>query len=74
VPELAFLMIDGSGDPNTSAAYRCEAVAALYATSYALRAEAKARLNKVHTVGPLEGLWSAQDLAVFRTRDKSAWD
>jgi hypothetical protein len=73
VPPLNFLMVDGHGDPNTSPAYR-EAVAALYAASYAARAVAKERLRRVHTVGPLEGLWSAADLAVFRTRDKDAWD
>ena len=39
VPEMAFLMVDGHGDPNTSSAYR-EAVEALYTTSYAVRAEA----------------------------------
>ena len=73
VPEMGFLMVVGHGDPNTSSAYR-EAVEALYATSYAVRAVAKTRLGRVHTVGPLEGLWSAQDMEVFRTRDKSAWD
>jgi hypothetical protein len=73
VPLLDFLMVDGHGDPNTSTAYR-EAVEALYAASYAVRAVAKARLGTVHTVGPLEGLWSADDLEAFRTRDKSAWD
>ena len=73
VPPLDFLMVDGHGDPNTSADYR-DAVQALYAASYAVRALAKASLDRVHTVGPLEGLWSADDLEVFRTRDKSAWD
>ena len=73
VPTLAFLMVDGHGDPNTATAYR-EAVEALFATSYAVRALAKARLERVHTVGPLEGLWSAADMDTFRTRDKSAWD
>lgn len=73
VPDMGFLMIDGHGDPNTSAAYR-EAVEALYATSYAVRAVAKTRLERMHTVAPLEGLWSAADPAAFRTRDKSAWD
>ena len=73
VPEMGFLMVDGHGDPNITSAYR-EAVEALYATSYAVRAVAKTRLERVHTVGPLEGLWSAEDLEVFRTRDKSAWD
>lgn len=73
VPPLQFLMVDGHGDPNTSTAYR-EAIEALYAASYAVRAVAKARLEKVHTVGPLEGLWSADDAEAFRTREKSAWD
>ena len=73
VPEMAFLMIDGHGDPNTSSAYR-EAVEALYTASYAIRSVAKTSLNRVHTVAPLEGLWSAEDLEVFRTREKGAWD
>jgi len=73
VPDMVFVMIDGHGDPNTSATYR-EAVEALYATSYAVRAVAKNRLGRVHTVAPLEGLWSAEDPEAFRTRDKSAWD
>ena len=42
VPEIGFLMVDGHGDPNTSVAYR-EAVEALYATSYAMRAVGKRR-------------------------------
>jgi hypothetical protein len=73
VPEMGFLMIDGHGDPNTSGSYR-EAVEALYAASYAVRAVEKTTLGRVHTVAPLEGLWSAEDLEVFRTRDKSAWE
>lgn len=73
VPEIAFLMVDGHGDPNTSPAYT-EAVTALYTLSYAVRAIAKTDLGRVHTVGPLEGLWSADDPAVFVTREKSAWD
>ncbi|WP_371327688.1 GyrI-like domain-containing protein [Humibacillus sp. DSM 29435] len=73
VPDQSFLMVDGHGDPNTSPAYR-EGVEALYTFSYAVRAVAKNRLGRVHTVAPLEGLWSARDLEVFRTRDKGAWD
>jgi hypothetical protein len=72
VPLLEFLMVDGRGDPNTSIAYR-EAIEALYAVSYGVRAVAKSRLGKVHTVGPLEGLWSADDPEAFRTRDKCTW-
>lgn len=73
VPALAFLMVDGHGDPNIEAAYR-DAVEALYTVSYAVRALAKTRLGRVHTVAPLEGLWSARDMEVFRTREKGAWD
>lgn len=73
VPTMSFFMIDGHGDPNTSADYR-EAVEALYAVSYELRFWAKRQLGRVHTVGPLEGLWSADDPDVFRTRDKGEWD
>ena len=73
VPEIAFLMVDGHGDPNTSPAYT-EAVTALYTLSYTVRAIATTDLGRVHTVGPLEGLWSADDPAVFVTRQKSAWD
>jgi hypothetical protein len=36
MPELAFLMIDGHGDPNVSIEYR-EAVEGLYAVSYAVK-------------------------------------
>lgn len=73
VPGMGFLMIDGHGDPNTSATYR-DAVEVLYTASYAVRAAVKTRGGRVHTVAPLEGLWSAKDWEAFRTRDKDAWD
>jgi hypothetical protein len=73
VPELSFLMIDGHGDPNVSPAY-AEALEALFSLSYAVRAVAKTELERVHTVGPLEGLWSAEDPSAFVAGDKSAWD
>ncbi|NDL59841.1 GyrI-like domain-containing protein [Phytoactinopolyspora mesophila] len=73
VPRMTFLMADGHGDPNTSPAYRA-VVKALFTISYAVRSVAKEKLGRKHTVGPLEGLWSADDLGVFKTRDKDAWD
>ncbi|MFD7449581.1 GyrI-like domain-containing protein [Kitasatospora sp. NPDC059827] len=73
VPRMRFLMADGHGNPNTSPEY-AEVVTALYTTSYAVRAVAKQELGRIHTVGPLEGLWSSKDLEVFRTREKDAWD
>lgn len=72
VPELPFLMIDGEGDPNTAQSYQ-DAFAALYAMSYALKAASKQRLGRDYVVGPLEGLWSADDPAAFVTRAKSTW-
>lgn len=73
VPELSFLMTDGHGDPNVTPAY-AEAVEALFSLSYAVRAIAKSELGRVHTVGPLEGLWSAEDPRAFVAGDKSVWD
>lgn len=73
VPKLSFLMIDGHGDPNSSSDYLA-ALQALYPLSYAVRAIAKSELGRVHTVGPLEGLWSATDPRAFASGDKAAWD
>lgn len=73
VPPRWFLRVDGHGDPNTAPTYRA-AVEALYVMSYAIRAIAKSELGRVHTVGPLEGLWYADDPRVFTARDKAAWN
>ncbi|WP_157002104.1 GyrI-like domain-containing protein [Agromyces laixinhei] len=72
VPELAYCMVDGHGDPNTAPEYAA-AVAALYAVSYAAKFQSKRELDRDYVVGPLEGLWSADDPAAFVTREKSAW-
>ncbi|MFE4055260.1 GyrI-like domain-containing protein [Streptomyces sp. NPDC059096] len=73
VPRMSFLTADGHGDPNTSADYRA-VVEALYTTAYAVRAIARKELDRTHTVGPLEGLWSADDLDAFRTRAHDEWN
>ncbi|GIF49438.1 hypothetical protein DFJ67_5541 [Asanoa ferruginea] len=73
VPELPFLMVDGKGDPNTSGAYS-EAVAALFAVSYALKFASKRQLDRDYVVAPLEGLWSADDPAKFIDRAKDDWE
>lgn len=72
VPPMQFLAIDGEGDPNTAAAY-AEAVQALFSVSYAAKFASKQNLAKDYVVGPLEGLWRADDRTAFRTRDKDAW-
>lgn len=72
LPERSYLAIDGSGDPNTSDDY-VAAVSALFTTAYTIRAAFKKRGAEVFVVGPLEGLWWADDPTTFVTRDKAAW-
>ena len=74
VPDMQYLMIDGSGDPNTSPAF-AEAVSALYPVAYKLKFASKRELGRDYVVMPLEGLWWADDMDVFTaSRDKSRWD
>lgn len=73
VPPMRFLMIDGEGDPNTSAEYG-DAVEALFAVSYAIKfAVKKGPLGIDYGVMPLEGLWWSLDMASFAANDRSAW-
>ncbi|WP_336659635.1 GyrI-like domain-containing protein [Leucobacter sp. USHLN153] len=74
VPETRYLMIDGHGDPNTSAGY-AESLAALYPVAYQLKFMSKRELGRDYVVPPLEGLWWATDMEAFTvSRDKSQWD
>ena len=74
VPDMQYLMIDGSGDPNTSPAF-AKAVSALYPVAYKLKFASKRELGRDYVVMPLEGLWWADDMDVFTaSRDKSRWD
>lgn len=72
VPARPYLMIDGTGDPNTSEGYR-EAVAALYAFAYGVRAVIKEEMGDAYTVMPLEGLWWSDDMRTFSVDDKGSW-
>ncbi|MFD2472703.1 GyrI-like domain-containing protein [Amycolatopsis silviterrae] len=72
VPALRYLAADGHGDPNTAPEYT-NAVEALYGIAYAVKFASKA-LGRDFVVGPLEGLWRADDPAVFLTREKEKWD
>jgi hypothetical protein len=77
VPELAFLMLDGRGDPASSEAYR-EALGALYSVSYTLKFTLKkAAPERDFKVAPLEGLWwgdaEKPSLAELQT-DRDAWN
>jgi len=73
VPRMNFLMIDGQGDPNTSAAYK-NAVEALFSVSYEIKFMVKKGETAVdYTVMPLEGLWWADDMSKFSVEDKDSW-
>jgi hypothetical protein len=73
VPKLSFLMVDGTGDPNTSPSY-VDAVEALFAVSYRVKFAVKRGGEGIdYKVMPLEGLWWAEDLSKFSLEDKSSW-
>lgn len=56
VPSFQFLMLDGTGDPNTAAEYKA-AVGALYKVAYTLKFAHKKTAGEDYAVAPLEGLW-----------------
>jgi len=72
VPRQQFVAVEGHGDPNTSALY-AEAVEALFSVAYTIKFASKNALDRDFVVGPLEGLWWADDPAAFTTREKDAW-
>ena len=63
VPALRFFAIEGQGAPE-SAGYAAS-VGALYALAYGARFAGKAQGHE-DKVGPLEGLWWADDMGVFQ--------
>lgn len=72
VPELSFLMVDGTGDPQTSPTY-ADALQAMYSVAYTLKFALKGGpLALDVTVMPLEGLWWVPDMALF-TADRDDW-
>jgi len=72
VPRFEFLTVDGSGDPNTSPDY-ADAVAALYALSYAAKFASKRMLDRDYVVAPLEGLWLGDSPEPFVAGRKADW-
>src|SRR5450830_350013 len=64
VPEMTFIAVDGSGNPNTSEEYRI-ALETLYGLTYTIK---MSKMNATQPQGyfeykvfPLEGLWWFQD-------------
>ena len=71
VPPIPYLTIEGAGAP--AGGEYADAVAALYSVSYFLKFFSKNELGRDFGVCPLEGLWWADDMNTFITREKSAW-
>jgi hypothetical protein len=71
VPEMRFLMIDGTGDPNTSPAYR-EAVEAIHGLAYTLKFSIKKQQGIDYPVMALEGLWWTPICATSARRTKTS--
>jgi hypothetical protein len=77
VPDMAFLMVDGRGDPGASEAFEA-AVQALYSAAYTLKFSLKKTdPERDFKVAPLEGLWWGDDptptLADLQ-RDRESWN
>lgn len=72
VPAMNFLMIDGTGDPNTAKEYS-DAVETLYSVAYPLKFMSKKEYGKDYTVSALEGLWYANDMSIFESGNKDAY-
>jgi hypothetical protein len=71
VPAMKFLMVDGTGNPNTSLDFQ-EACNALYGMAYTIKFSNKPR-GMDFTVPPLEGLWWMEDMTQFSTGNKDQW-
>lgn len=72
VPELQYLAVDGSGDPNTAPAFEA-AVETLYPFSYAVRSIIRDERDLQYVVMPLEGRWWTDDVADFDVEHKADW-
>ena len=72
VPDMAFVMVDGHGNPNVAADYQT-GLSWLYTLSYTLKFGSKAELGRDYTVPPLEGLWWADDMSAFVSGRKQGW-
>jgi len=56
VPPLQYVMVDGSGNPNTSPRFQ-EAMSGLYPVAFTLRFAIKDEEQVAYSVMPLQGLW-----------------
>ena len=73
VPQMNFLMVDGTGDPNTSQSFS-DAIEALFPLAYTLKFMIKKGDTGIdYGVLPLEALWWADDMSAFTAGNKDTW-
>lgn len=77
MPIMRFIMVNGKGDPNTSASYKA-AVEVLYGLSYTIKmSKTKPEGYFDYVVPPLEGLWwfaeKPFDGSVVGRKDEFSW-
>jgi hypothetical protein len=72
VPEMNFIMIDGQGNPNTSAEY-VASLQALYSAAYTLKFMIRKEMTIDYPVMASEGLWWTDDMRDFSTSRKDDW-
>ena len=78
VPTMTFIMVDGTGNPNTAEAYKT-AVEILYGLSYSIKMSKKSSFAPDgyfdYVVPPLEGFWWLKDdqSPDFSDKDKYCW-
>jgi hypothetical protein len=73
VPELCFLMVDGTGSPEASSAFQ-EAIGALYSVAYTLRFALKRERELDWKVMPLEGLFWTNNNGHLVLDGKADWN
>lgn len=71
VPEFRYLMVDGTGDPNTSQEFK-DTYAIIYPVAYTLKFMSKKK-GKDYVVMPPEALWWADDMTDFINSKKDNW-
>ncbi|MCX6064239.1 MAG: GyrI-like domain-containing protein [Chloroflexi bacterium] len=72
VPTMNFLMIDGTGNPNTSADYAA-VLQTLYSVAYTLKFKVKKEMAIDYPVMALEGLWWGENMNLFSAEKKDDW-
>ncbi len=71
IPRMTYLAIDGEGSPEST--NFAGATQAIYSMAYPLKFLSKKELGRDYAVPPLEGLWWADDPAVYVSGQRDKW-